>query len=476
VDGRPGSGEGRPPYYARVRSESADEPDRAVPSIEEIEDAVVDGDRPLAAGTAISALRNRTFRVVFVGAFASNIGTWMQNVVLGAYAYDITRSSTFVGVIIFAQLGPALLLAMVGGLVADRVDRKKLLIVLSLEQLVFSLVLAQVVRAASPSHVLLVAMVVMVGVGSAMFGPAYSAILPGLVPRSDLGGAISLNSAQMNASRVIGPAVGGVVFHAAGPAWVFAGNAVTYLFVVGALMAVRLPVLPRSQHASHWRELTAGITTARRDRVVGRCLVTVFAFSLLALAFIGQMPVVAAHNLGIDPRSADYGILYASFGVGALVGAISIGTVFAGTSKAMIVRICLLCYSASLAAFALLRAALPAYFVVAVVGAFYFAFITALNTALQTRLSDAVRGRVMALWIMGFGGTVALGNLIIGPVVAGVGITAVLLFGAGVALLLAGYADVRAPAEGVGDTGPAIPGRDGAPRGRPAGTRGSGPP
>ncbi len=414
------------------------------PSIEEIEDAVVDGDRPLGSGTAISALRHRTFRIVFLGAFASNIGTWMQNVVLGAYAYDISRSSTFVGVIIFAQLGPALLLAMVGGLIADKVDRKKFLIVLSVEQLLFSLVLAWVVRAPSPSHVVLVLVVVMVGVGSAMFGPAYSAILPSLVDRTDLPGAISLNSAQMNASRVIGPVIGGVTFHFVGPAWVFAGNAATYLFVVAALMVVSLPTLPRAtQHASRWRQLTAGITTARADRVVGRCLVTVFVFSLLALAFVGQMPVVAAHNLGINPRSATYGVLYACFGTGALVGAISIGTVFSRTSKAMIVRVSLLCYAAALTVFALLRAALPAFFAVAVVGAFYFAFITALNTALQTQLSDAVRGRVMALWIMGFGGTVALGNLIIGPVVSTVGITAVLIFGAGVALLLAWYADVR---------------------------------
>ena len=423
-------------------------------SIEEIEDAVVDGDRPLASGTALSALQHRTFRIVFFGAFASNLGTWMQNVVLGAYAYNITHSSTFVGVIIFAQLGPALLLAMVGGLIADKVDRKKFLIVLSIEQLVFSLALAWVVRSASPSHVVLVLMVVMVGVGSAMFGPAYAAILPGLVRRADLPGAISLNSAQMNASRVIGPIIGGVGYHFVGPAWVFAGNAATYLFVVAALMVVALPVTPQAtQHASRWRELTAGVTTARQDRVVGRCLVTVFLFSLLALAFIGQMPVVAAHNLGIDPKSANYGILYACFGTGALVGAISIGTVFARTSKAMIVRVCLVCYAVALTAFALLRTPLPAYFVVAVVGAFYFAFITALNTALQTRLGDEVRGRVMALWIMGFGGTVALGNLIIGPVVSSVGITKVLIFGAAVALLLAWYADVRVRGDETGQTG-----------------------
>jgi MFS family permease len=414
------------------------------PSIEEIEDAVVDGDRTLESGTALSALRHRTFRIVFIGAFASNIGTWMQNVVLGAYAYDLTHSSTFVGLIIFAQLGPALLFAMVGGLVADKVDRKKFLIVLSVEQLLFSLALAWVVRSSSPSHLVLVLMVVMVGVGSAMFGPAYSAILPALVRRSDLPGAISLNSAQMNASRVIGPVIGSVAYHLVGPAWVFAGNAVTYLFVVAALMVVTLPVLRQAApHASRWRELTAGITKAREDRIVGRCLVTVFVFSLLALAFIGQMPVVAAHNLGIDPKSANYGLLYACFGTGALIGALSIGTVFARTSKARIVRVCLLCYSVALTVFALLRVPLPAYFVVALVGAFYFAFITALNTTLQTNLPDDVRGRVMALWIMGFGGTVALGNLIIGPVVSVVGITDVLLFGAGVALALAWYADVR---------------------------------
>jgi len=434
-----------------VPAESDEEATLASVSIEEIEDAVVDGDSPISTGTARSALRHKTFRTVFFGAFASNIGTWMQNVVLGAYAYNLTHSSTFVGVIIFAQLGPALLLAMVGGLIADKVNRKKFLIILSLEQMVFSLGVAWVVTSASPSHALLVAMVVMVGVGSAMFGPAYAAILPGLVGRADLPGAISLNSAQMNASRVIGPVIGAVAYQLVGPSWVFVANAATYLFVIGALLLVTLPELPKQLNpASHWRELTAGLTVARRDRVVGRCLVTVFVFSLLALAFIGQMPVVAAHNLGINPKSASYGILYASFGTGALVGAISIGTVFARTNKAAIVRICLVGYAAALCAFALLRAAIPAYFVVAVVGAFYFAFITALNTTLQAQLHDDVRGRVMALWIMGFGGTVALGNLLIGPVVEWVGITDVLLFGAAIALGLSWYADVRQPADQVG--------------------------
>jgi MFS family permease len=428
------------------------EADDELISPEEIEDAVLDGDsgRRLSSGTARAALRHRTFRIVYLGAFASNIGTWMQNVVLGAYAYDLTHSSTFVGVMIFAQLGPILLLAMLGGLIADRVDRKRFLIVLSVEQLVFSFGLAWVVRAHSPSLVLITAMVVMVGAGGAMFGPAYSAVLPGLVGKKDMPGAISLNSAQMNLSRVIGPPIGAVAYHFVGPAWVFAGNAVTYLFVVIALMMVTLPqVAPRVVAAvvvarqSNLRELLAGVSVARADKVVGRCLVTVFIFSLLALAFLGQMPVVAAHNLGIDPNSANYGILYGCFGFGAFIGAISIGTFFARTSKPLIVRVCLLGYTVTLTVFALLRMALPAYFVVAVLGAFYFAFITALNTTMQSRLEDALRGRVMALWIMGFGGTVALGNLLLGPVVSSIGITDVLLGGAVVALFLAWFADVR---------------------------------
>jgi MFS family permease len=413
-------------------------------SLEEIEDAVVDGDSPVPSrsGTARAALRHRTFRIVFFGAFASNIGTWMQNVVLGAYAYNLTHSSTFVGVIIFAQLGPTLILPMIGGLLADKVDRKGFLIVLSIEQMVFSLGVALVVLSPHPSKVLLVLMVLGVGCGSAMFGPAYSAILPGLVGRADLQGAISLNSAQMNASRVIGPVIGGVLYSLIGPAWVFAGNAATYVFVIIALIMVTLPQSPA--HSSRWRELTAGITVARQDRVVGRCLVTVFVFSLLALAFIGQMPVIAAHNLGINlSDSPDYGILYASFGVGALAGAISIGTVFSRTSKPMLVRVCLVGYSVGLATFALERSPVPAYVNVAVTGAFYFAFITALNTTLQARLHENVRGRVMALWMMGFGGTVGIGNLLVGPVVSAVGITDVLLFGAVVALLLSWYADVR---------------------------------
>ena len=110
------------PSHAGVASGAEGGTERPVPSIEEIEDALVDGDRPLGSGTAISALRHRTFRTVFLGAFASNIGTWMQNIALGVFAYQLTHSATYVAAIGLAQLGPLFLLAMVGGLLADIVE------------------------------------------------------------------------------------------------------------------------------------------------------------------------------------------------------------------------------------------------------------------------------------------------------------------------------------------------------------------
>lgn len=418
-------------------------------------DALEEGDRPIRTGTALAALRIEVFRRVFVGAFLSNIGTWMQNVVLGALAYDLTRSPTFVGVLLFAQLGPLLLFSMVGGLLADAVDRRRLLVTVAVTQGLLSLALAWVARAEDPSKVGLVVIVFLIGVGQAVFGPTYGALLPQLVGRENLAGAISLNSAQMNGSRVVGPAIGSAIFAQWGPDVVFVLNALSYLLVIWSLLSVELPppVLDGSQ-ARGLRRLLGGIAVARADRVVGRCLVVIFLYSLLSLPFIGQLPTLADVNLGIEARSTQYGFLYAAFGTGALVGALSIGTVLAGRSLERVVRSGLVAFAAFLAVFALLRAPVPAYGVVFLVGLAYFAVITSLSTVLQQRLDDSNRGRVMALWMMGFGGTVPVGNLIAGPVIEATSVTGVVLAGAVVAVALAWYADLRAPEGAVELAGP----------------------
>ena len=416
---------------------------RSAEVVEDAIDALEEGNRAIRPGSARGALRHETFRRVFIGAFLSNIGSWMQNVVLGALAYDLTKSPSFVGVLLFAQLGPLMLFSLVGGLLADAFDRRRLLITVSVLQGILSLGLAWVARVDSPSRVALVGIVFLIGMGQAVFGPTYSALLPALVGRDDLAGAISLNSAQMNGSRVVGPVIGAAIFARFGADIVFIVNAVSYLLVIWSLLTVRLPdPVPDTTGLRGLRRLGAGFTVARADPVVGRCLIVIFAYSLLSLPFIGQMPTLADRNLGIAARSTQYGILYASFGVGALMGALSIGTVLSGRSLEKVVRVGLVAFAVFLAIFSLLRSAALAYPGILLVGLAYFAVITSLSTVLQQRLDDSNRGRVMALWIMGFGGTVPIGNLIAGPIIEASNITVVVLAGAVIAVGLAWYADL----------------------------------
>jgi MFS family permease len=412
---------------------------------EQATDALVDGDVALSPGTARAALAHRDFRVVWAGTLGSNVGTWMQNIVLAAFAYRLTHSAAYVSLLQFAQLGPLLFLATPGGVLADMVDRRKLLIVMQFQQLVFSFVLAWLARGGHPDKTLLVACVLVIGIGNALSGPALSAALPQLVPRRDLPGAVSLQSFQMNASRVIGPAIGGILFPLFGAAAVFSVNAVTYLFAVAAILAARFPSLPRSPDQRGFRQLVSGFAIAWNDRLVRRIIITMATMSFFVLPFIGLMPVLAADNLGMDVRSLAYGLLYAAFGTGAALGAMSIGTFLAHHSKPLIVRVGFAVFGALLAAFALARTPALAYAVVVALGFAYFATVTSLSTVLQEHLDDRVRGRVMALWIMAFGGTVPLGTLAAGPLVDRTSITTVMLVGAAVAGLLVWYADLAVP-------------------------------
>jgi MFS family permease len=411
------------------------------PAPEDATDALVDGDRVLTPGTARAALTHRTFRIVWSGTFASNIGTWMQNVLLGAYALRLTHSATYVGLLFFAQLGPLLFLSNIGGMLADVFDRRRLLLVAQVQQLFFSLVLTVVALSDEPSRVVLFLCVLAIGIGNALGAPALSAILPTLVPKRDLPGAVSLQSVQMNLSRVIGPAIGAAIYTTIGAAPVFGLNAATYLFAIIVLLVVDYPRHPAVQSDVSLRDrFLEGFRVARHDPLVRRLVVTLFAMSFFCLAFVGLMPVVAKHNLGIPPKSIDYGILYGVFGLGAAFGAVSVGTWFAGIPRARLIRPGLLAFAAVLAGFALVRSPWAGFVLAPMLGYAYFVVITSMSTVLQSHIDDAVRGRVVALWIMGFGGTVPLGVLVGGALEEVTSITFVLLVGAVSAVVLAGYA------------------------------------
>jgi MFS family permease len=406
--------------------------------LEEVEDALVDGDVAYQRGTAQAALRHRNFRIVYSGTFMSNVGTWMQNVILGAYALDLTGSGAFVSLVFFAQLGPLLFLSLTGGALADTVDRRRLLVSLQIVQGVLSLGLAAVAwMSDDPSPGLIVAIVFAIGIANALGAPGLSSILPTLVPREDMPGAVALMSVQMNLSRVIGPAIGGLIYHSLDAGPVFAINAGTYLFAVAGLLIAHYP--GRTGAIIEERglaRLLSGARIARRDPLITHVLLTLFTFSFFSLPFVGIMAVIAKYNLGIAPKSLQFGLLYATFGFGAALGAVTVGTVLAHRSKVVLLRPGFIAFALLLACFAVLRSDALAFPVVALLGYVYFVVITCLSTILQQHLADQVRGRVMALWIMFFGGTVPLGVLAVGPFTEDHS-TEVLLVGAVWALVLA---------------------------------------
>ena len=421
------------------------------PILEDSEEALTEGDDYVrGVGTTRSALAHREFRLMWLGSFASNIGTWMQTVVLGSYAFKLTGSSVFVGALAFAQLGPLLLLSILGGVVADAVDRRRLLIGLQAEQLVFSLVLASIVAgSANPSRLLIFGCVLAIGIGNALNAPAWGAVLPSLVGPEDLGAAIALNSTMINGSRVIGPAVAGILYPILGAAWIFTANALTYIFVIVALLVVRFPAVPRAAEQG-WQRLMGGFQVARQNPIVGRILVTLAVFSLFSLPFLSLFPAIVERDLGLQSDSLAYGLLYAVFGLGACAGALSIGTVLARAVKMRLVRLGLLGFAVAMAVFGILRVPAPAYPAVFVLGVVYFGTTTSMLTVLQTVLSDDVRGRVMALWFMAFGGMVSLAGLAFGPVLDATNGTVVLGIGAVTAALLAWWCDLPRVARQVG--------------------------
>ena len=225
---------------------------------------------------------------------------------------------------------------------------------------------------------------------------------------------------------------------------VFVVNAFSFGFVILSLTRITLPPPPAAGGRGLHR-LLEGFQVARSDRVVGQTLVVISLFSFFSLPFITQLSKLAADNLGIAPKSSGFGFLYASFGIGAVIGALSIGTIFAQASKPRLTRIGLVVFAAMLLVFGSLHSAALAYLAILLLGCVYFAVITSLSTVLQQDLDDAVRGKVMALWIMGFGGTVPFGGLAGGWAMEHVGIMPVLVVGATVAVLLACYADMRQP-------------------------------
>jgi MFS family permease len=405
-----------------------------------------------AHGTALAALRNRNFRIIWIGMFLSNIGTWMQTVILPAYIDRRTESGALVGMFMFAQLGPLLLLSIPGGVLADKFPRRAWLITMQVVALVLTLAMALLVsRDAAIAWLLFVQL--LIGISNALSAPAMQGTIPALVDNRDLPGAISLNSVMINGSRVIGPVLAALIMsRGLGIPEVLVLNALTYVFVIVALLVIAIPHIGRATDAQGWANLTVGLRIVRQRTVLQRILLGMSIFSFLCLPFVGLFPTIARTNFALDTGGSTYKWLYATWGLGAMLGALAVGSVLATVDKRRLIPPFMLGFAVCLAVFALLRDPGPAFVVGFALGFCYFAMTTSMLTVLQQNLRNSERARVMSLWFMAFGGTVAIGNLVFGPVMDAIGATPVLLLGAVTAVWLAWWCDVaRRPVRTLAD-------------------------
>ena len=402
--------------------------------------ATTETEPPPNDGTARDALREPAFRRIYVASFISNTGRWMQTAALGVLAWDISHSSAYLGFVIFAQLGPLALLSLVGGSLADTADRRKLLLATQAWQMIWTFVLAALVIDGEISKTMLLVLVFIIGLGQGIFAPTFTSVLPTLAGRNNLSAAIALNSMQTNGARVVGPAIGGFMTSLFGFAEVFAINAATYAFVIGALAITVVPASTASMRSLGDR-LFGGFKIAHRAPQVGRPLVLMCAFALLCLPFIGQLPAIAELNLGLDLDLTDdkrsYGWFYALFGMGALAGSILVTTVLLKLPRPLVVRAALVGFGLSLAWLTTIDELSTAYPAIFLVGLCYFVLPTTLSTEWQNHVDETVRGRIAALWVLSFGGTVPIANVIAGPIVDATSLNAVLRFGALAAVMLA---------------------------------------
>lgn len=401
-------------------------------------------------GTARDALANPNYRRLFFGSALSNTGRWLQTAALGVLAYEISGSSAYLGTVIFFQLIPMSMLSLLGGSLADTANRRTLLLVTQAWQMFWTAVLAVTVIDGTISKNMLLLLVFVIGLGQGLYAPALNSVLPTIAGENNLSAAIALNSMQTNATRVIGPALGGLVVTTLGYAAGFGLNAASYVFVLGAIWLTEIPKAD-AKSRSFVDRIFGGFRVAFRAPQVGRPLLLMTLFTLFCLPFIGQLPAIAEVNLGIASKSTEYGWFYACFGLGAVIGAGLVGTIFLGARASRLAPVSLVGFAVSLAWLTSISDIGVGYVAIFSTGLFYFMLPTTLATAWQEHVDTTVRGRVAALWTLAFGGTIPFANLIAGRVIEATTLSTVLYAGAVAALVLA--AVVRLPRGAVVDEG-----------------------
>ncbi|HLX87362.1 MAG TPA: MFS transporter [Acidimicrobiales bacterium] len=370
--------------------------------------------------TSLRPLRSRNFAVLWSSALVSNIGSWMQSVALGVLVTARTHNALWTGLVAAAAFLPMGLLAPVGGAVADRLDRRRWLILTTLGEAGFATVLA--VLAAGHAHPWALVLAALFGGVCASIGfPAYQAMLPDLVPREDLLAAVSLSSAQFNLGRVVGPALAGVVVVAGSAAWAFAINAVSFGAVVIALLLLRLPRHePPAVTEPMFTRIVAGARVAWAEPGCRSAIVLIGVVALIGSPFIALVPAVSIK--GLHAGGAGTAALVTGQGVGAVIGALALAGMARALGRRRLLVRAVLAFPVTLVCYGLAPTIVPAVVAIVVVGACYIGVLSGLNTVVQLRAPTEARARVLSVYMMALGTIYPLGAIVQGALAQALGI------------------------------------------------------
>jgi MFS family permease len=390
----------------------------------------------------LRALRSRNYRLYFAGQGISLVGTWIQTIALSWLVYTLTRSAFLLGLVGFSAQIATLLLAPIAGVIADRLNRHRLLVttqsLFTLQALVLAgLVLGHVVEV---WHIVVLS--VLLGVINAFDMPTRQSFVVEMIEdRQDLPNAIALNSSMFNGARLVGPAIAGILIAAVGEGMCFLINAVSYLAVIAALLAMKVaPRAPRGERRRVWHELREGFGLAFGFAPTRAILLLLALISLAGMPYATLMPIFAAQILHGGPSTL--GFLSAGAGVGALAGAITLASRKTVLGLGRWIPTACATFGLALIGFSFSRWLPLSIVMLALAGLGMITHMASSNTILQTIVDDARRGRVMSFYTMAFIGMAPFGSLLGGALASRIGAPRTVMLG-GVLCLIGAAAFAR---------------------------------
>ncbi len=362
-----------------------------------------------------SSLSVRNFRVYWLGMLVSLIGTWIQQVAQSWLVFELTNSAWLLGLVGFLSSIPVLLLSLFGGILADRLNKRDILITTQIVFMVLAFTLAFLthLKIITPHQIMVIAL--LNGVVMAFDGPARQSIVVELVGKRNLFNAIALNSVAFNSSRVIGPALAGILIAAIGMSGCFYINGISFLAVIIALFSISISPLGHNQKRNGaLQDLKDGFNCIRENKLVLILISMVGAVSLFGIAHVALMPIFASNVLNVGVKGL--GVLMSATGFGALVGALVLARLGDFPHKGKLLISSAIVFSIAIIAFALSKFYLFSVISLTVVGFSSVTAIALVNTLLQIKVKDRFRGRVMSVFMITFAGMMPFGNLIAGTI------------------------------------------------------------